>query len=148
MSSTEHRRILAVSASCIRSVSNPGLSNASYLHRVIMWCHRRRAASRIASGTRNRTVPMREPSVERWLAEQNPNSDPEQYAQDTWYVSVHPVLCTPLHHLARFTYSWPMWPDDVMRGMPRARPWVLLPYRETHCFAFALRIPISRPRLP
>ena len=69
-----------------------------------MWCHRRRAATRVASGTRNRTgnrnVPMREPSVERWLAEQNPNSDPEQYAQDTWYVSIHPVLCTPLPHLA------------------------------------------------
>jgi hypothetical protein len=135
------------SASCIRSISNLGQANA-LLIRVIMWCHRRRAARHIASGNRNLTVPMQEPSVERWLAEQNVADDPEQYAQDSWYVSTHSVSSKSLPQYGPGTYSWPMWLDDVMRGMPRSRPWVLLPYQETHCFTFAPRISISCPSLP
>jgi hypothetical protein len=76
--------------------------------------------------------------VERWLAEQNVADDPEQYAQDSWYVSTHPVS----------SKSLPKSLDDVMRGMPRSRPWVFLPYQETHCFTFAPRISIPRPNLP
>ncbi|KAJ5674659.1 uncharacterized protein N7477_004593 [Penicillium maclennaniae] len=51
---------------------------------IIMWSHRRNAARRTASETLNATGSMQEPSVARWLAEQNVESDPEQYAQDTW----------------------------------------------------------------
>lgn len=66
-----------------------------------MWCHRRNAASRTASGTHIVNEPMQEPSVERWLAEQNANSDPEQYAQDTWYVFI-PQVPTPTPILGRW----------------------------------------------
>ncbi|KAJ5203851.1 uncharacterized protein N7498_004730 [Penicillium cinerascens] len=62
---------------------------------VIMWHHRRRAANRSASGTHNRTISMREPSVERWLAEQNPNSDPEQYAQDICPICLSSLSSSP-----------------------------------------------------
>ena len=49
-----------------------------------MWCNRRNVARRTASGTLNVTESMQEPSVARWLAEQHVESDPEQYAQETW----------------------------------------------------------------
>lgn len=43
---------------------------------------------------------MEQISVERWLEQQNTNSDVEQYAADTWYV--HFIT---LHHFSLFLSS-------------------------------------------
>lgn len=57
------------------------------MHSAIMWYRRRRhaaAAARPLNPVLVLNSSMQQVSVERWLEEQNPNSDVEQYAQDIW----------------------------------------------------------------
>lgn len=104
-----------------------------------MWCHRR-AASRTAGEGHNLASPMQQTSVERWLEEQNAPSEVERYAQDIWYVSIHLIsfTCRLFRALAPRPPSWLSEFDDVMWGMPKAGPWILLPYNNLRCFRYSV----------
>lgn len=70
---------------------------------------------------------MEQVSVERWLEQQNTNSDIEQYAEDTWYVQIPsfpPSSSSLFLFLASSFYS---------------KSWVL-------AFGLALGLALAKPR--
>ncbi|KAJ5980212.1 hypothetical protein N7481_007510 [Penicillium waksmanii] len=63
----------------------------SILPIFLVWHRRRRQAIAAARPVNQALVlssSMEQVSVERWLEQQNTNSDIEQYAEDTWYVQI------------------------------------------------------------
>ena len=78
---------------------------------------------------------MRQTPVEQWLEEQNTNSDIEQYAHETWYVTnLFHLSAPPVDPAYVADMAWLWSPNDVMRGMPRAGLWSKLPYKAQPMF--------------
>lgn len=118
------------SGTLVRAILTSWISSVS----MIMWYHRRHAAARATNEDHDLASPMQQSSVEQWLEEQNAPSYVGQYSHETWYVInlFHPLAPSPAHVVD--STAWLCCPDDVMRGMPRAGPWIQLPYKAQPIF--------------